>query len=227
MGSAVAGLKAGSVASLYFASAVSLFNILILLSFKSQVLSYLAQDPQCAASVNACFSTVIFPGIPLYDFVRTEVIAILFAVIIGIYFDYLPGPSYFRKTLLASIVMLLAMLFLNLVGIVSSELQLGLMVAFETVAAGLYALIMARLYRRFTREVDFQTAVPDAKLIVDKRNLTGKKRTLSVNSTHKVEASTNDKPFKVWRVSGGVQVKEPREAKSAILVTGDGVLKLT
>lgn len=227
MGSVKAGLLAGAVASLYFAGAISVFNILILLTFESQVLSYLSQDAQCASSAAACLSTIIFPGVPLFDFVRTLVVAILFSVGIGVYFDYIPGPSYFRRTLLATMIMLLVMLFLDLIGIVTTEVQLAIMVAFEVVAAGLYALIMARLYRRFTREVDFQTTVPDAKVMVDRRNLTGRRRTYAVNSIHKIEASTGGKPFKVWRVSGGVQVKEPREAKSAILVSGDGILKLS
>lgn len=227
MGSALAGVKAGAVASLYFAGSIAAFNALLLLAFESQVLSFLAQDSGCTASPTDCFATIIFPGIPLYDFVRTLVIAILFSIVIGMYFDFLPGPTYFNRTTLVAMIMLLFMLFLGLTGIYADEQQEVLMVAFEVVTTFFYALIMARLYRRFTREVEFQSSIQDAIIIVDRRNLTGKKRTFGVNSKHKIEASTGGKPFKLWRVSGGVQVKEPRELNSSMLVAGDGILKLS
>ena len=69
------------------------------------------------------------------------------------YFDYIPGRTYIRKTLLVSFIMLLAMLFLGLYGLVADGLQEILMVSFEFVSAVLYAVIFAQLYRRFTREV--------------------------------------------------------------------------
>jgi len=227
VGSFIGGAKAGAVASLYFAGSISLFNILVLFAFKNEVTSYLAQNySTCAGTAEACFSTLVFPGVPLYDFVRTLVVAMLFAVAIGLYFDYLPGSSYFRKSILAALIMLTAMLFLDLFGIVTSQIQEVLMVAFETFAAILYAVVMARLYRRFTREVEFQTASPAGKIIVDRRDLTGRKRTFSTNSKHKVEAAGELKTFRGWLVSGGVAVKEPKQEKTTMIVSGDGLLKL-
>lgn len=63
------------------------------------------------------------------------------------------------------------------------------------------------------------------KISVDKRALTGKKRTFNVNSTHNVEAVADGKQFKEWLVSGGVIVKDPRDPKTTFKVTGDGLLK--
>ena len=228
MGSAIAGAKAGTIASLYFAGSISLFNLLLLLAFKNQALSYLDQNfSTCSgATAESCYNAWIFLGVPFDDFTRIAVIALLFAIAIGVYFDYIPGTNYTRKTLIPTLIMLVAMLFLNLFGIVTSQLELVLMISFEVFAAILYAVVMARLYRRFTREVEFQTVPPSGKVVVDSRNLTGKKRTFSVNSSHKVEAAGELKTFKGWLVSGGVSVKEPKELKTSIVVSGDGLLKL-
>jgi hypothetical protein len=235
VGSVIAGAKAGAVASLCFAGSISLFNILLLLSSKSQALAYLQQNySDCAGngatsvvgSAEYCFSNLVFPGVPLYDFVRTAVVAMLFAVAIGIYFDFLPGPNYMRRTLLAALIMLVAMLFLDLFGLVTSTTEEVLMISFEAIAAVFYALVMSRLYRRFTREVEFQTVTPTGKVFVNRRNLTGKKRTFRVNSTANVEAAGELKAFRGWLVSGGVVVKEPKELKTSIVVSGDGLLKL-
>lgn len=235
MGSILGGVKAGVVASLFFAASVSVFNVLILLSFKNDVLAALETTAtnQCSSALSAgvgsaeyCFSTLIYPGIPLYDFVRTLIIAIFFSLSIGIYFDYIPGRSYPRKTLLVSFIMLLVMLFLGLYGIVADGLQELLMVSFELVAAVIFAVIFAQLYRRFTREVEFQSQKTALmKILVDKRDMTGRKRTFSNNSTHKVEAVSEGKPFKEWLVSGGVVVKNPKDPKTTIRVIGDGLLK--
>lgn len=235
MGSAIAGAKAGAVASLCFAGSISVFNILLLLAFKSQAISYLMQDySDCAGngaanvvgSAEYCFSNLVFPGVPLYDFVRIAVVAMLFAVVIGVYFDFLPGPGYMRRTLLATLIMLVFMLFLDLFGLVTSTTQEVLMISFEAIAAVFYALVMARLYRRYTREVEFQTVTPAGKVVVNRRDLTGKKRTFRVNSTAKVEAAGELKTFRGWLVSGGVVVKEPKQEKTSIVVSGDGLLKL-
>ncbi len=236
MGSILGGLKAGAVASIFFAGSASAFNALILLSFRSDVITYLdsTSPSQCSSAVTAglvgsgeyCFSTLLYPGIPFYDFVRTLIIAIFFSLSIGIYFDYIPGRSYTRKALLASLIMLVVMLFLGLYGLVTDGLQEVLMVSFEIVAAAIFAVVFAQLYRRFTREVEFQSQrTASMKVMVDRRDLTGRKRTFSTNSTHKVEAVSEGKPFKEWLVSGGVSVKEPKESKTTIRVVGDGLLK--
>jgi len=234
LGSLLGGVKAGAVASLWFAGSISVFNALVLLSFKSTTISLLSTYSQCSGSGSAsqtgsaesCFSTLLFPGVPQYDFLRTAIIAMFFALSIGMYFDYLPGPSYTRKTLLVSLIMLLLMFFLGMYGIVADAGQEILMVSFELVAALLYAVVFARLYRRFTREVEFQSQKPGLmKIMVDRRDLTDRKRTFSTNSTHKVEAVSEGKPFKEWLMSGGVSVENSREAQTTLKIVGDGLLK--
>lgn len=236
MGSVLAGARAGAVASLYFAGSVSLFNLLLLYSFKSQVLAYLAQNypstcPATAASsttgsAGSCFATIVINGIITADFLRVAVIGMVFAGVIGLYFDQLPGRSYLSRTLLASLVMLIGMLFLGLYGLVIDETQALLMIAFQSGSAFLYAVIIARLYRRLTREIEFQNPGKSAKVLVDGRDAAGKKRTFTVNSNHKLELGGDPVTFKGWSVSGGLTVKEPKEKKTTFRVTGDGVLKI-
>lgn len=236
MGSVFAGLKAGAVASVYFAGSVSLFNILLLLASQSQVLSYLSLNfptscpvtPVGAASSTAqsCFNGIILTELPVADFVRTAIVGILFAAGIGVYFDYLPGSTYFRRTLLGAMIMVVSMLFLGLYGLVIDQVQAVLMTAFEVGASVLYAVVVARLYRRFTREVEFRASEGAGKIFVDKRNLTGKKRTFGLNSSHKIELAGATKPFRGWLVSGGVQVEEAKQPKTSIRITGDGFLRV-
>ena len=237
MGSALAGLKAGAVASLFFAGSVSLFNIALLLVFKGEVLSYLSQNlptacpatsaPGVPGTAETCFTTILVADIPVADFARIGIIALIFAIAIGVYFEYLPGPTYFRRTLLASLIMAILMIFVGLYGLVTTQFQVVLMITFETGASILYALVVARLYRRFTREVEFQAPEGGGKIFVDKRNVTGKRRTFGLNSKHNVEVAGAVKPFRSWVVSGGVQVKEPKQQKTSIRITGDGLLRLT
>jgi hypothetical protein len=234
VGSVLAGVKAGAVASFCFASSVSLFNILLLYSFKGQVLTFLTQSypttcpasvtPGVAGTAETCFDDIVITGVPEADLLRLAVIAMLFAVGIGVYFDYLPGRTYFRRTFLVVPIIVIGLLFLGLYGLVTDATQLVLMVVFESGAACLYAVILAWLYRRFTREVEFQGSAT-SKIMVDSRDVTGKKRTYAVNSTHKL-AAADEKTFRGWLVSGGLTVSEPREAKTSLQVTGDGLLKL-
>lgn len=234
MGSVLAGIKAGAVASLFFASSVSLFNILLLYSFKTQVLVFLTQNypstcPSSATSgvagtAGSCFVEIVEVGVPEADLLRLAVIAMLFAVGIGVYFDYLPGRSYFRRTFLVVPIITIGLLFLGLYGLVTDSTQLVLMVVFESGAACLYAAILAVLYRRFSREVEFQGNAT-SKIMVDSRDVTGKKRTYGVNSSHKLAAG-DEKAFRGWLVSGGLTVGEMREAKTTLQVKGDGVLKM-
>jgi len=225
LGSLLGGFKAGIVAGAWLAGSVSVFNALVLLSFKSATLTALGTVQDCNGDVEGCFSRLLYPGIPEYDFFRILIIAVLSALSIGLYFDFIPGRSYFVKTLLASLIMLLLMLFLGLVGIAADAQQELLMVTFELFAVALYGLIFALLYRRFTREVEFQSQKGSTKIIVDRRDLTGKKRTFGYNSSHKVEAVSDGRPFKGWLVSGGVSVAEPKQATTTIKIVGDGLLK--
>lgn len=230
LGSLLGGLKAGIVGSVFMAASISAFNAVVLFAFKGEVLSVLTSTAtlDCSSSpavTQSCFDNLIFPGIPEYDFVRVLIVAMCFSLTMGMYFDYIPGATYSRKTLTASFVMLILMLFLGLYGIVADATEEVLMVSFELVAAGVFAVIFASLYRRFTREVEFQAQRTGLKVMVDRRDVTGKKRTFTDNSAHTVEAVTGGKPFRGWLVSGGVTVESARSQKTRMRIAGDGLLK--
>ena len=79
MGSILGGLKAGAVATSSSRALSRSFNALILLSFKSDVIAALETNVVRAVLVGVprvvgeyCFSTLLYPGIPFYDFVRTS-----------------------------------------------------------------------------------------------------------------------------------------------------------
>jgi hypothetical protein len=229
LGSLLGGLKAGIAGSLFLASAVSVFNAVVLFAFKGEVLSALESTTtvncSSASAAQSCFNNLIVPGIPEYDFVRILIVAMCSSLTIGMYFDYIPAPSYARKTLIASFMMLIVMLFLELYGIVADSTEEVLMVSFELVAVVAFSIVFATLYRRFTREVEFQTQRPGLKLLVDRRDLTGKKRTFTTNSSHSVEAVSDGKPFRGWLVSGGVTVESAKQPKTRMRIAGDGLLK--
>jgi len=235
LGSALGAAKSGLVTSIYFAGAVASLNALVLIAFKSQVLAALAEYyTNCSASGPAnqpgsaeyCFAA-LFRGSLLFFFLQLLLISFFFAILYGLFFELLPGGfSYWRKSVLVSLIMLVVVLF-TVTPVVGDLDQLILVIAAEVVLAMVLSFFQARLYRRFTREVEFQSADPGVKILVHKRNNAGKKRTYAIGSTQPVEAVGEGKRFKGWLVSGGVSVEDSRSPVTNIHVNGDGLLKAT
>jgi len=219
LGSARAGAMAGVIAGLYFSSAAVVLNAIVLLAFKSQVLAALANS-------STTFSSLFTSALP-FLFVGLLVISFLASLFFGVYFEVIPGRSCLRKALLVSLVMLVVMLNLVLPIAADGQEEL-LMMAFEVALAMGYAVMSARLYQRFTREVEFQSSDPSKlKVMLGRRDQTGKKRTFSVGSTQSVQVSTEGRQFKGWVVSGGVTVEDPKSQVTTMKVLGDGLLKAT
>ena len=225
----------GAITSLYFSTAAVILDAIVLLAYKSQVLAALAAgSTSCslqastdqAGTAQYCFSSLFTNALPVF-FVGLLAISFLASIFLGTYFEFIPGTSYLRKALLVSLVMLVVMLNLAL-PIAADGQQEVLMIAFELVLAAGYAVLAARLYRRFTREVEFQSSDPSRiRVLIGRRDQTGKKRTFSVNSTQAVEASADGKRFRSWLVSGGVTVEDTRSPVTKMKVLGDGLLKAT
>ena len=207
----------------------------MLLAYKSQVLATLAkyETTNCAGSGPAsqpgsaeyCF-TALFTGPVLFFFLELLLIAFFFAIAYGLYFEVLPGGfSYLRKSILISLIMLVAVLF-AVTPVVGDLQQLVIVLAAEVVLASVLSLVQARLYRRFTREVEFQSADPAVKIMLGRRNYAGKKRTFAVGSKQAVEAAAEGKTFRSWLVSGGVTVDDAKSPSTSFHVNGDGLLKV-
>jgi hypothetical protein len=238
LGSALAAAKAGLVTGIYFAGGVAAFSDLVLLAFKTQVIAALMEHyTNCAGtgpstqsgSAEYCFSA-LFGGYDLLFFLELLVLAFFFTMIYGLFFELLPGGfSYLRKSLLISMIMVVVALFsVNPPAeFVGSFVQLVIVVAAEVALALVMAVVQARLYRRFTREVEFQTVDSAVKIMIGKRDQAGKKRTYAVGATQAVEAVGEGKQFRGWLVSGGVTVDDSKSPRTNIHVNGDGLLKAT
>ncbi len=124
--------------------------------------------------------------------------------------------------------MLIVMLVLGVAGITSDSTQRGLMDAFDTAAMLVYAVIISRYYRKYTREVEFVSPDPERlKITVDGKNFTGKLKTLSLHSAHTVRAPSESGTFHEWLVSGGVSVLDSKSFETTMRVDGDGLLKIS
>lgn len=224
-------MKAGLAGGSFFGLAVGALNFALLEASKGSVLAALqATYATCSSATEAqsCFSNALTVGIPFDVILPAGVVAILFGTLYGMYFEYLPGGGYRARAAALAILMLLLLLLFGLAGISVNETTRAIMNGLDSAAMIAFALIIASLYRRFTREVRFQT--PDREKLtikVDGRDFTEKTRTLSLHSKHKIKALGGGGYFHTWLVSGGVSVLDPKSPETTMTVDGDGLLKIS
>jgi hypothetical protein len=230
-GSSLAGAKAGIFGGIFFAAVAGLFNVALLEAFSSSVLQALQSYSFCSGSAGTpqeCFSTLLSADIPSLVIFPIAVLGILFGGLYGLYFEHLPGRGYQIRAVAAGMGMLIMMLVLGTAGITADQTQKAIMDAFDTAAMLVYAAVIARFYRRYTREVEFVSPDPERlKITVDGKNFTGKMKTLSLHSSHTVRAPSESGAFKEWHVSGGVSVLDSKSFETTMRVDGDGLLKIS
>ena len=231
MGSGLAGAKAGILGGIFLGAAIGISNILLLSAYASDVLQFLGNNPTlCPTTVTPqdCFSTTLSVSIPTYVIFPVAVFGIVFGGLFGVYYEYLPGEGYRIRALAIGLALLIFILFLGVGGETLPGATKAIMSVLDLFLCVVYSLVIARFYRRFTRVVEFESSRPDGlKVLVDGRNLTGKKRTFATNSSHKVKAEGDEKGFRGWLVSGGISVEDPKSFETAFTVTGDGLLKVS
>lgn len=169
-------------------------------------------------------------SIPYTVVLTGAVLGVLVGVLYGMYFEYIPGTTYAIRAIGLGLILLVLMIVIGGAGNYSAtdETELAILRAFDTVAMLGYAFILCRLYRRLTREVQFDSPNPEKlKITVDGRNYTEKTRTLGIHSSHKVKATLEKGQFHQWLVSGGVTVEDPKSPETKMKVDGDGLLKIT
>ncbi len=207
-----------------------LANFALMEAFSGDALRVLATIPVCSGTQGTpqdCLSTLINTNIPTLA-VLQGASGILFGALYGMYFEFLPGRGYGIRAVAAGMAMLVVLLFLGLAGITIDRTQQLIMYAVDIVCMLGYALILARFYRGYTREVKFQSPSPERLTItVDGKKYTGKTKTLGVHSTHKVRAPSESGAFHEWLVSGGVSVLDSKSFETIMRVDGDGLLKIT
>jgi hypothetical protein len=213
---------------------MAVFNAVLLYTFKPDVLAVIqhSYSSTCApvASVNAttiddCFASVVAVDVPYIAFVGFFV-SLLYSGIFGRYYDSLPtrGPTL-KGEIIAAVVGVNLVIFGFAGFFFSSEAALatGVFLIAWTVVFGYF---LGRLYKKYTRIVEFQSQDPDSlKVIVDGRDNTGKSRTFAHTSSHNIRAEvSDDASFKEWEPSSGIKVEDPRSFESTMEIEGDGVL---
>jgi hypothetical protein len=229
--SSLAGAKAGILGGIFFAAAVGVFNWAILQAFSSSALQVLSTYSFCSGTSGTpqdCFSTLLNTDIPSLVVFPIGVSGILFGGLYGLYFEFLPGQGYRIRAVAIGMAMLIMMLVFGLAGITIDQTTKTAMDVFDAVSMLGYAVILSHFYRRYTREVTFES--PNAerlKITVDGKNFTGKMRTLSLHSNHTVRAPSESGAFHQWLVSGGVSVLDSKSFETTMRVDGDGLLKIS
>ena len=235
MGASLSGAKAGILGGIFFAAAVGLFNVALLEAFKGSVLQDLLSNSLCNGTIATptiatpqdCFTSIVTANIPLTVFL-VAVFSIIFGGFYGVFFEYLPGQGYGIRAVAIGMGLLIMMLVFGAAGITTDQTLRAIMSAFDTLAMLVYTVIIARFYRKYTREVEFESPNPEKlKILVDGKDFTGKVRTLGVHSTHTVRAPSESGAFKEWLVSGGVSVLDSKSFETTMRVDGDGLLKIS
>ena len=234
MGSFLAGIKAGTLTGIMYMGGIALFNVVLLVALKPQVLNVISQSyasvcatgsPAGAGSLNDCFNLVLAYDVPFLAFVGFFV-ALLYCGAFGLFYDRFPGGTVIRGETIAGVVGI-NLLFFGYSGFYfdyESALIGGIFFLAWTVVFG-YAV--GTLYKRYTRMVTFESEDPESmKLSLDGREVTGKSRTLSLTSTHKLTAEVSEgSSFREWVTSGGVSLEDSRSFETTFEVNGDGLVK--
>ena len=234
MGSFFAGIKAGTLSGILYLGGMAVFNAVLLYTLKPDVLTVIRQSysSTCApvASVNAttvddCFASVVAVDVPYLAFVGFF-IALLYSGIFGRYFDRFPMKSTTLKGETTAAVVGVNLVIFGFAGFFFNPEAVIATSAFFFPWTVVFGYMLGRLYKKYTRVVEFSSQDPDSlKVVVDGRDYTGKSRTFALTSSHNVRADvSDDASFKEWEPTGGIKIEDPRSFESIIEVNGDGVL---
>lgn len=234
MGSAFAAVKAGILGGIFYAGITGSFNLFVVFIFKNSSLSVLSELQECSgitvggpvSTPNECFSAYIPVFVPYSVFI-IFLVSLVFSSAFGIFFESLPGRSYATRASIVAFIMIILLLYTGLDGISFDTQQRVMIATFNFIMAYLYATILGSLYKRYTRVVEFSSQDPELlRIILGRRDVTGKTRTVAANSSVKVRASPlGNAAFKEWSYSGGVTLEDSKSFETVMRVAGDGMLK--
>jgi hypothetical protein len=231
LGSFLAGIKAGTLTGIMYMGGIALFNVILLIVLKAQVLSVISQlytsvcAGAAAGSLNDCFNLVLAYDVPFLAFVGFFV-TLLYCGIFGLFYDWFPGGTVIRGETVAGIVGL-NLVFFGYSGFYFNQESALIGGIFFLAWTVVFGYIVGKLYKRYTRLVSFESEDPELlKVSLDGREVTGKARTLSLTSTHKLTADVAEgSSFKEWVSSGGVSLEDSRSFETTFEVNGDGLVK--
>ena len=227
MGSFLAGVKAGTLAGLGYVGGIALFNVLLWFALKPEVLTAISQTGLCSSgtSLEDCFSLVLSYDVPFLAFIDFF-IALLYCGVFGIFYDRLPGGPIIKGETIAGIVGI-NLVFLGYSGLYFNYESALAVAVFLLAWTAVFGYVVGRLYKRYTRLVSFESEDSESlKVALDGREVTGKARTLSLMSTHKLAANVSEgSSFKEWVSSGGISLEDNRSFETTFEVNGDGLVK--
>jgi hypothetical protein len=223
------------LAGIAVVGALALVNAIVLYALKADGISYIASHfaqsctpsaTNSTASVEDCFNSVVQIDIPLLA-VISFIVSLVLATILGRIFESVPGSGTFTKGIIIGITLFVIFLILGLTGIAYERLGVTIVTVAYATGSIIYGVLFGYLYRRYTKLVQFESGDADSlKVLVDKKDLTGKARTFAMKSIHQVRAEgSQGTSFKEWLVSGGVSVDDSRSYETMMEVNGDGLLK--
>jgi hypothetical protein len=228
LGSFLAGIKAGTLSGIVYIGGIAIFNAILLIVLKAQVIDFISQTKLCtgvATTLNDCFWLVVTYDVPFLAFVGFF-IALLYCGVFGLFYDRFPGGWAIKGEMIAAVVGI-NLVYFNYSGFYFNYQSEVVGIPFFLAWTAVFGYLMGRLYSKYTRLVSFQSEDPEAlRVLLDGRNATGKSRTLSLTSTHKLRAdASDDASFKEWVTSGGITLEDHRSFETTFEVNGDGLVK--
>ncbi len=235
MGSFFAGIKAGTLGGVLYVGGMAAFNVALLYAMKPQVLDLIQSSyslicaPTAAnatAGIEDCFQSVVSVDVPYIAFVAFF-IALIYAGIFGWFYDSLPSRSSTLRGELFSAIVGVNLVFFGFSGFYFDSASASATSAFVIAWTIVFGYILGRLYRKYTRAVEFSSQDENMlKVLVDGRDCTGKVRTFATTSSHKLRAEvSDDASFKEWEVTGGVTLEDARSFETVMEVGDSGALR--
>lgn len=234
MGSFFAGIKAGTMGGILYAGGMAAFNVVLLYALQADVLASInrANPTLCpipgnlTASAHQCFVSLVTIDVPFVAFVAFF-ITLVYCGLFGTYHDHFPKLGTTSKAMVVAAVVAVNLLFFGFAGYVFDSQSAVATIAFLAVWTGIFGYLLGRLYRRYTRQVEFESQDTSMlRVLVDGRDVTGRSRTFATTSSHKLRAElSDDASFREWEGTGGVSLEDPKSFETVMEVDGDGTLK--
>lgn len=235
MGSYFAGIKAGTLSGVLYVGGMAAFNVALLYALKADVLNLIQQSYSsiCApvatvngTSVEDCFASVVAVDVPYIAFVAFFIV-LFFAGLFGRYYDSLPGRGSTLKGETIAALVGVSLVSFGFSGFYFDSESAAATSAFLVAWTIVFGYFLGRLYRKYTRVVEFGSEDEGLlRVMVDGKDLTGKARTFALTSNHKVRAEVaDDASFKEWEPSGGIKLEDPKSFETLMEVDGEGALK--
>ena len=233
MGSFFAGIKAGTLSGVLYVGGLAAFNVVVLYALKPDVITIINQYnpascpmvPNVNGSVEDCFSSLVAVDVPFRAFVAFF-ITLLYSGLLGMYYESFPGKNQAAKGIILGGVVGVNLVFFGYGGYVFDAESATITGAFLIVWTAVFGYFVGRLYKKYTRVVEFTSQDQSLlRILVDGRDRTGKSRTFATTSNHRIQAElAEDASFKEWAPSGGVSLEDPRSYETVMEVTGDGAI---